>query len=104
MSVDAPPGTLPRHIAIIMDGNGRWAVKQNLERVKGHQQGARVVQKIVTECAHLRRTYGGPDHLTLYSFSLENWKRPMEEAPHPPPPGPGPFGWPATYSTFAPPA
>jgi undecaprenyl diphosphate synthase len=70
---------LPRHIAIIMDGNGRWAVQRNLERVKGHQQGARTVRTIVTECANLRKNFGGPDYLTLYSFSLENWKRPVDE-------------------------
>ena len=79
MPFNIPKERFPRHIAIIMDGNGRWAVQRNLERVKGHQQGARVVQTIVTECAHLRRTFGGPDHLTLYSFSLENWKRPANE-------------------------
>jgi undecaprenyl diphosphate synthase len=79
MPENIPKERFPRHIAIIMDGNGRWAVQRNLERVKGHQQGAKVVQKIVTECADLRRTFGGPDHLTLYSFSLENWKRPAKE-------------------------
>jgi undecaprenyl diphosphate synthase len=62
-----------------MDGNGRWAVQRNLERVKGHQQGAKVVRSLVTECANMRRDFGGPDYLTLYSFSLENWKRPPKE-------------------------
>jgi undecaprenyl diphosphate synthase len=62
-----------------MDGNGRWAVQRNLERVKGHQQGAKVVRTLVTECANMRRDFGGPDYLTLYSFSLENWKRPPKE-------------------------
>jgi undecaprenyl diphosphate synthase len=70
---------LPRHVAIIMDGNGRWAVRRGLDRVKGHQQGAKMVRDIVTECSRLRREYGGPDYLTLYSFSLENWKRPADE-------------------------
>jgi undecaprenyl diphosphate synthase len=70
---------IPAHIAIIMDGNGRWAVKRGLERARGHQRGAEVVKDIVTECAHLRRQHGRPDFLTLYSFSLENWKRPMSE-------------------------
>src|SRR3954447_16911641 len=79
MPANIPRERLPRHIAIIMDGNGRWAVKRNLERVKGHQQGARTVRNIVTECANLRKTFGGPDYLTLYSFSLENWKRPVDE-------------------------
>src|ERR1700680_1444621 len=70
---------LPRHIAIIMDGNGRWAVSRRLPRVRGHQEGAKTVRQIVTECARLRREHGGPDFLTLYSFSLENWKRPIDE-------------------------
>jgi len=74
-----PPQNFPRHIAIIMDGNGRWAVRKGLERVAGHQQGARVVRGLVTECSELRKRFGGPDYLTLYSFSLENWKRPMSE-------------------------
>ncbi|HYO10270.1 MAG TPA: isoprenyl transferase [Tepidisphaeraceae bacterium] len=74
-----PPEKFPRHVAIIMDGNGRWAVKRGLERVRGHQQGAVTVRNIVTECARLRREHGGPDFLTLYSFSIENWKRPIDE-------------------------
>ena len=69
----------PRHIAVIMDGNGRWAVDRGMERVRGHQEGARTVRRIVTECANLRKSHGRPDFLTLYSFSLENWKRPPEE-------------------------
>ena len=76
---DVPNARFPRHIAVIMDGNGRWAVQRGLERVRGHQQGARTVRDVVTECARLRREHGGPDFLTLYSFSLENWKRPMDE-------------------------
>ena len=76
---DIPPEKFPRHVAVIMDGNGRWAVRRGLERVRGHQQGARSVQSIVTECARLRKDHGGPDFLTLYSFSLENWKRPASE-------------------------
>jgi undecaprenyl diphosphate synthase len=76
---DISPERFPRHIAIIMDGNGRWAVRRGLERVRGHQQGAVTVRNIVTECARLRKHRGGPDYLTLYSFSLENWKRPVEE-------------------------
>jgi undecaprenyl diphosphate synthase len=74
-----PADKIPCHIAIIMDGNGRWAVQRGLERVRGHQQGAKVVKGLVTECANLRQEYGKPDYLTLYSFSLENWKRPMSE-------------------------
>ncbi len=76
---DVPPGRVPRHIAIIMDGNGRWAVRRGLERVRGHQEGARTVRDVVTECARLHKHRGGPDFLTLYSFSLENWKRPVTE-------------------------
>src|SRR6266550_5730336 len=79
MPLDIPKERFPRHIAIIMDGNGRWAVRRGLDRVKGHQQGAKTVRTIVTECARLRREFGGPDYLTLYSFSLENWKRPVDE-------------------------
>ncbi|HEY7118940.1 MAG TPA: isoprenyl transferase, partial [Tepidisphaeraceae bacterium] len=77
--LDIPPERIPRHIAIIMDGNGRWAVRRGLDRVQGHQQGAKTVRAIVTECANLRKRLGGPDYLTLYSFSLENWKRPVDE-------------------------
>jgi undecaprenyl diphosphate synthase len=76
---DLPREKFPRHIAVIMDGNGRWAVRRGLERVKGHQEGARTVRDIVTECARLRKHHGGPDFLTLYSFSIENWKRPLDE-------------------------
>src|SRR5215207_2912211 len=76
---DVPDQKIPRHIAVIMDGNGRWAVQRGLERVRGHQQGARSVRDVVTECARLRKERGGPDFLTLYSFSLENWKRPADE-------------------------
>jgi undecaprenyl diphosphate synthase len=76
---DIPSERFPRHIAIIMDGNGRWAVKRGLERVRGHQQGARSVRDVVTDCARLRKERGGPDYLTLYSFSIENWKRPVNE-------------------------
>jgi undecaprenyl diphosphate synthase len=79
MPLDIPKERIPRHVAIIMDGNGRWAVRRGLERIKGHQQGAKTVQTVVTECARLRKELGGPDYLTLYSFSLENWKRPVSE-------------------------
>ena len=65
---------MPRHVAIIMDGNGRWAIKRGLERFQGHRQGARVVEKIVRHCVNL-----GLDCLTLYSFSMQNWKRPKRE-------------------------
>ncbi|MFQ5410909.1 MAG: isoprenyl transferase [Phycisphaerae bacterium] len=68
---------MPRHIAIIMDGNGRWANERQLERVKGHEVGAANVREIVTYCARL-----GLECLTLYSFSIENWNRPLEEVKH----------------------
>jgi undecaprenyl diphosphate synthase len=64
----------PRHIAIIMDGNGRWAENRNMPRILGHQRGVEAVQKIVTEC---RET--GIPYLTLYAFSSENWGRPVAE-------------------------
>src|SRR4051812_3690415 len=62
-----------------MDGNGRWAIQRGMERIRGHQEGAKTVRRVVTECARLRKHRGGPDYLTLYSFSLENWKRPADE-------------------------
>jgi undecaprenyl diphosphate synthase len=65
---------LPRHIAIIMDGNGRWAKKRHLPHVFGHRQGAKSVDIITEHCAKL-----GIEALTLYSFSTENWKRSPEE-------------------------
>jgi undecaprenyl diphosphate synthase len=68
---------LPRHVAIIMDGNGRWAQKQGLPRVKGHEAGAANVREIVTHAARL-----GIGYLTLYSFSTENWNRPLDEVTH----------------------
>lgn len=65
---------LPRHIAIIMDGNGRWARRRNLPRVAGHHKGGETVERIATHCVNL-----GIESLTLYSFSIENWKRPSSE-------------------------
>lgn len=67
-------GEIPRHIAIIMDGNGRWAKMRGLPRVAGHRQGIETVRKIVKACAEL-----GVKYLTLYTFSTENWKRPKDE-------------------------
>ncbi len=64
----------PRHIAIIMDGNGRWAKERGLPRLKGHERGAESVRAITEECVAL-----GVEFLTLYAFSTENWKRPEEE-------------------------
>jgi len=65
---------LPRHIAIIMDGNGRWAKKKLLNRISGHIKGVDAVREVVTACREL-----GIRVLTLYAFSIENWKRPKEE-------------------------
>lgn len=66
--------TLPRHIAIIMDGNGRWAKAQRLPRIAGHKVGAEVVREIVKKCAEKRI-----EILTLFAFSSENWQRPLQE-------------------------
>jgi len=68
------PDRMPRHIAIIMDGNGRWAKKKGLPRVDGHRQGGKTVEKIAQCCVDF-----GIESLTLYSFSIENWKRPKVE-------------------------
>jgi len=65
---------LPRHIAIIMDGNGRWANTRGLPRIAGHREGVRTVRKITEICGEL-----GIPTLTLYTFSSENWKRPVKE-------------------------
>jgi len=77
LELGIPPERMPRHVAIIMDGNGRWAKRRGLERVKGHEAGAANVREIVTHCARL-----GLEALTLYSFSTENWNRPIEEIGH----------------------
>ena len=68
------PDELPRHIAIIMDGNGRWAQERALPRSAGHRAGVEAARAIVTECRKL-----GIGYLTLYTFSKENWQRPPEE-------------------------
>ena len=65
---------LPHHIAIIMDGNGRWAKKKSLSRIRGHIKGVSAVREVVTGCREL-----GIKVLTLYAFSIENWRRPAEE-------------------------
>jgi undecaprenyl diphosphate synthase len=64
----------PRHLAVIMDGNGRWAQQRGLPRAAGHREGVRSVRRVVTESARL-----GLEAITLYSFSSENWKRPADE-------------------------
>mgnify|MGYP001559813596 FL=1 len=65
---------IPKHIAIIMDGNGRWAKERNLPRALGHKAGVEAIRKIVKECDRL-----GVKYLTLYAFSTENWNRPIKE-------------------------
>ena len=66
--------TIPRHIAIIMDGNGRWAKQQGLARIRGHEEGAKAVRQCVEGCGELKVEF-----LTLYAFSAENWQRPKTE-------------------------
>jgi undecaprenyl diphosphate synthase len=71
-----PPGLpVPRSVAIIMDGNGRWATSRGLQRIKGHESASTAVRETVEECARL-----GVEALTLYAFSEENWRRPRHEA------------------------
>ncbi|MFH1022961.1 MAG: isoprenyl transferase [Planctomycetota bacterium] len=71
---DSDIPAIPRHVAIIMDGNGRWARRRGYPRIRGHQAGAKTVREITQECARL-----GVGQLTLYAFSVENWKRPGAE-------------------------
>ncbi|WP_368504080.1 isoprenyl transferase [Alkalihalophilus sp. As8PL] len=73
-TVDLDPNTVPAHVAIIMDGNGRWAKQKGLPRIAGHREGMKVVNKIVSKANEL-----GVEVLTLYAFSTENWKRPKTE-------------------------
>lgn len=68
------PENLPQHIAIIMDGNGRWAKKQGLMRAMGHEKGTKAVREVVEACSEI-----GVKNLTLYAFSTENWNRPKLE-------------------------
>jgi len=67
-------GDIPKHIAIIMDGNGRWATSHNLPRLAGHREGINSVREIVRICGEI-----GIEYLTLYTFSSENWNRPVKE-------------------------
>jgi undecaprenyl diphosphate synthase len=71
---EVPPDKRPRHIAIIMDGNGRWAQRRGLPRIEGHRRGVASVRCATEECARL-----GIEQLTLYCLSSENWKRPQHE-------------------------
>lgn len=73
-AVAAGQGQIPRHVAIIMDGNGRWAKKRHLPRAMGHKKGVETVRKIVRAAGEL-----GLEALSLYAFSSENWKRPEDE-------------------------
>jgi undecaprenyl diphosphate synthase len=73
-TMSASSKTVPRHIAIIMDGNGRWAKSRGLPRIKGHEAGAQAVRECVEGCGELKVEY-----LTLYAFSAENWQRPRTE-------------------------
>ncbi|MBO0335005.1 isoprenyl transferase [Sneathiella sp. CAU 1612] len=68
---------IPEHVAIIMDGNGRWAAKRSLKRLRGHEQGAEAVREALKGCEEL-----GVRYLTLFAFSSENWSRPIEEINH----------------------
>ena len=74
MTTTAATLKIPTHIAIIMDGNGRWAKEQGMQRILGHESGAETVREITRECSRL-----GVGRLTLYAFSAENWKRPLRE-------------------------
>src|SRR5437588_11640898 len=68
------PARLPRHVAIIMDGNGRWARQRGKPRIEGHSRGVKSVRSTIEECCRL-----GIGQLTLYCLSVENWKRPQAE-------------------------
>ena len=74
MAVNLDMKNIPEHIAIIMDGNGRWATERGRERSFGHQAGVETVRRITAECVRL-----GVKYLTLYTFSTENWNRPADE-------------------------
>lgn len=74
MSIEISKERMPRHVAIIMDGNGRWAKQHGLVRMFGHKKGVETVHNITEEAARL-----GIEYLTLYTFSTENWNRPKEE-------------------------
>jgi undecaprenyl diphosphate synthase len=74
LALSLDPAKIPAHIAIIMDGNGRWAKRRGLPRIAGHKVGVSTVRSVVEDCANL-----GVKALTLYAFSAENWKRPRAE-------------------------
>ncbi len=68
------PSSVPKHVVIIMDGNGRWARRKNLERIDGHREGIKSTKSVVSEAIEI-----GIKYLTLYAFSAQNWKRPKDE-------------------------
>ena len=68
------PSNVPAHVAIIMDGNGRWALKRGLSRVEGHKAGTENLREIIKACIEF-----GIQYLTIYAFSTENWGRPVDE-------------------------
>ncbi len=72
--IDGEELNVPRHVAFILDGNGRWAKKKNMPRKYGHVQGAKAVERMCEDAYHL-----GIEYLTVYAFSTENWKRPQDE-------------------------
>ena len=74
MSANQDGREIPKHIAVIMDGNGRWAKKKGAMRIFGHRSGVQAVREITEGCVELR-----VDYLTLYAFSTENWSRPQKE-------------------------
>jgi len=73
-TMDIDGSKIPQHIAIIMDGNGRWAQKRGMPRTAGHRAGIKTVKRIIEFCSQI-----GVKYLTLYAFSTENWKRPERE-------------------------
>jgi undecaprenyl diphosphate synthase len=73
-NIDVLPGRVPRHVGVIMDGNGRWAQSRGLPRIEGHRRGVEALRRAVRAAAEF-----GLDYLTVYSFSAENWSRPVEE-------------------------
>jgi undecaprenyl diphosphate synthase len=72
--LDVPPDRIPRHVAIIMDGNGRWALARGLPRIAGHQAGTENLRRVIRASVEF-----GVQYLTIYAFSTENWGRPIEE-------------------------
>ena len=74
LNLELDEKNIPKHVAIIMDGNGRWAKQRNMPRTMGHKAGVETIRKIVKEADRL-----GIKFITLYAFSTENWKRPKDE-------------------------